>query len=215
MKKLAITLTALVLAASMVACGASNANSTSSPAASGSSSTSTSASAAQSGDLTTLMDKLFETIPEDQRPMMMPMEDGSKYMPLTAENSEYNVGVPVDQYVEGICAEAAMSAQAHSVVLLKAENAEKAAALANEVAEKANPRKWICVNAERLIVEHSGDTVLLIMSYNDLAQAISDNFKTAFGAENVTVVTDKVFDDMGEAMDADDSAISESTSAAE
>lgn len=223
MKKLAITLTAMILAVSLAACGASG--SSSAPSASASSSTSASSSvsgadsASQSGDLTSLMDKLYESIPEDQLPMMMPMEDGSKYMPLTAENSQYTVGVAADKYVQGICSEAAMTAQAHSVALLKAQSPEQAAELAQEIAENANPNKWICVSAERLIVERSGDTVLLIMSYQDLAQSISDNFKTAFGADAVTVVADKVFNDMGEVVNsgmdesAADSAMSASTSA--
>lgn len=198
MKKLAITLTALTLALALAACG-STAGSSSSTATSGAASSSASSSSAQSGsaqtadtsDLTAVMDALFNGIAEDQMPMLMPQEDGSKYAPLTEENSEYNTGVALSAYKEGICAEAAMSAQAHSICLLKANSAEDAAQLAEDVAANANPNKWICVSAERTIVAYSGDTVLLAMSFNDLAQTVLDNFKTQFGAENVTVVKDE------------------------
>lgn len=203
MKKLAITLTALTLALALAACG-STAGSSSSTATSGAASSSASSSTAQSGstetvdtsDLTTVMDALFNGIAEDQMPMLMPQEDGSKYAPLTEENSEYNTGVAMSAYKEGLCAEAAMSAQAHSICLLKANSAEEAAKLAEDVAANANPRKWICVEAERTVVAYSGDTVLLAMSFNDLAQTVLDNFKAQFGEENVTVVKDEVSADM-------------------
>lgn len=204
MKKLAITLTALTLALALAACG-STAGSSSSTASSGAasssasssaSSESSSAAAVDTSDLTAVMDALFSGIAEDQMPMLMPQEDGSKYAPLTEENSEYNTGVALSAYKEGICAEAAMSAQAHSICLLKANSAEEAAKLAEDVAANANPNKWICVSAERTIVAYSGDTVLLAMSFNDLAQTVLDNFTAQFGAENVTVVKDETGADM-------------------
>ena len=204
MKKLAITLTALTLALALAACG-STAGSSSSTATSGAASSSASSStssessstaAVDTSDLTSLMDALFSGIAEDQMPMLMPQEDGSKYAPITEENSEYNTGVALSAYKEGIYAEAAISAQAHSVCLLKANSADEAAQLAEDVAANANPNKWICVGAERTIVAYSGDTVLLAMSFNDLAQTVLDNFTAQFGAENVTVVKDEASADM-------------------
>lgn len=204
MKKLAITLTALTLALALAACGSTAGSSSStasssaasSSASSSASSESSSTAAVDTSDLTAVMDALFNGIAEDQLPMLMPQEDGSKYAPLTEENSEYNTGVALSAYKEGICAEAAMSAQAHSVCLLKANSAEEAAKLAEDVAANANPNKWICVSAERTIVAYSGDTVLLAMSFNDLAQTVLDNFTAQFGAENVTVVKDEAGADM-------------------
>ena len=209
MKKLAITLTALTLALALAACGstagsssstasssAASSSASSSASSESSSSESSSSAAVDTSDLTAVMDALFSGIAEDQMPMLMPQEDGSKYAPLTEENSEYNTGVALSAYKEGICAEAAISAQAHSVCLLKANSAEEAAKLAEDVAANANPNKWICVSAERTIVAYSGDTVLLTMSFNDLAQTVLDNFTAQFGAENVTVVKDEAGADM-------------------
>lgn len=90
-----------------------------------------------------------------------------------------------------------MSAQAHSVCLLKANSPEEAAQLAQDVAANVNPRKWICVEAERTIVAYSGDTVLLDMSFDALAQTVLANFQAQFGEENVTVVMDKASDLLG------------------
>lgn len=200
MKNLALTLTALTLALALAGCGSSSSSmpssSTASSTASSSSAQSSASQTGATGDLTSVMDQLFAGIAEDEMPMLMPQQDGSKYAALTAENSEYNVGVALDAYKEGICAEAAMSAQAHSICLLKANSAEEAAKLAEDVAAGANPRKWVCVEAERTIVAYSGDTVLLAMSFNDLAQTVLDNFKAQFGEENVTVVKDEASAEM-------------------
>ena len=45
-----------------------------------------------------------------------------------------------------------------------------------EIKEKANPRKWICVEAENTYVVSKGDLVVLIMS-NELAPKIKENFE--------------------------------------
>lgn len=192
MKKLAMILASIMAVSMLAACGTSNSDVASGPTStSGSVSSSVTSQVAQDTDLNTVMDKLFENLPEDQVPMMMTNPDGSKYAALTDENSEYNVGVSRDSYVEGICAEAAINVQAHSVCLVKAESPEKAAELAKQISEKANPNKWICVGAEHETVAYAGDTVLLSMTFNTLAQPILDNFKAQFGEDNVTVVLDK------------------------
>ena len=42
--------------------------------------------------------------------------------------------------------------------------------------ENANPRKWVCVEAEDVIVESIDNTVLLLMANNPQATAIKDAF---------------------------------------
>lgn len=199
MKKLAMILASVLAVAVLAGCGNSNSTSTSNSASSSSVSSGVTSQTAASSDLDAVMDNLFTGISENDLPATMPTEDG-KYAALTAENSEYNVGVSRDSYVDGICADAAISVQAHSVCLLKAESEEAAANLAKEVAEKANPNKWICSMAEHKTVAYSGDTVLLAMTFNNLAEPILNNFKAEFGADNVTVVMDEEVDmggDMG------------------
>lgn len=179
MKKFSLFL-ALVMGLSLLAGCAGK------PASSGSASSSSSSAGAPAGPEGTLeeiMDKLFEGIPEDEMPMLMPaaINGGSKYMELTADNSEYNVGVPRDAYKEGIAAEAAISAIAHSVCLLRAESAEAAQTLAQEVEGNADPRKWVCVEAEKKIVRQAGDVVLLIMTGAELADKLDANFQALAG----------------------------------
>ena len=48
--------------------------------------------------------------------------------------------------------------------------------LAADIEANADPRKWICVEAESKIVDYSGDVVILIMTGADSAEAIHAAF---------------------------------------
>ena len=48
--------------------------------------------------------------------------------------------------------------------------------IAKQVKDNADPRKWICVEAEKVIVKTKGDLVLLVMSDTATADAIAANF---------------------------------------
>ena len=110
--------------------------------------------------------------------MLMPadLNGGEKYTALTEENSEYNLGVTNDRYAEGIAADAAMTSVPFSVCLVRANSAEEAEQLAADIEANADPRKWICVEAESKIVDYSGDVVILIMTGADSAEAIHAAF---------------------------------------
>ncbi len=119
--------------------------------------------------LSSIMDDLYKGIPEENMPMVMNTT-------LSSENSEYYVGVPFSSYTEGLASDSAIGSIAHSVCLLRAADSDAAALLAKSVKEKANPRKWVCVEAEKVIVKQKGDLVLLIMTSADKADKISSNF---------------------------------------
>ena len=78
--------------------------------------------------------------------------------------------------VETIAADAAMTSVPFSVCLVRANSAEEAEQLAADIEANADPRKWICVEAESKIVDYSGDVVILIMTGADSAEAIHAAF---------------------------------------
>lgn len=193
MKKLALSLALIMAVAAFTGCSStpsssapSSAPSSSAPASEPASETASepSSESAAAGNVTLssslsdIMDTVLASVPEDQMPMLMPadLNGGEKYTALTEENSKYNLGVTNDRYAEGIAADAAMTSVPFSVCLVRANSAEEAEQLAADIEANADPRKWICVEAESKIVEYSGDVVILIMTGADSAEAIHAAF---------------------------------------
>lgn len=122
-----------------------------------------------SGTLPEIMEKLYEGISEEELPMMV------ENIELNEENFEYFAFTNA-KYKEAIASESMTGSIPHSVVLIRLEDASDKDSVVNEIKEKANPRKWICVEAENVYVLSKGDLVALIMS-NELAPKIKANFE--------------------------------------
>jgi len=99
---------------------------------------------------------------------------------LTADDFEFFTFAPYQEGYEGIQADALIGAMPHSVVLVRVP-ADKAGEVAETMREKADPRKWICVEAEKTVVDRCGGTILLVMSSGETANAILTNFKALYG----------------------------------
>lgn len=80
-------------------------------------------------------------------------------------------------FEEASVSEALMSSVAHSVGVVKLKDGADVERVKKEIKEKVNPRKWICVEAESVIVESRGNTIILIMSFEDTAEKIATNFR--------------------------------------
>lgn len=74
-----------------------------------------------------------------------------------------------------------ISSQAYSLVLAKVKDNVNASNIAKEMSEKIDTRKWICVSAEKLYATSSGDIVCLVMSNEEWAKPVYDEFKKLAG----------------------------------
>lgn len=82
--------------------------------------------------------------------------------------------------MKGLASEAMIGSIAHSVVAIRVPEGESAKDVASQVKANANPRKWICVEAEKVIVKRHKQTVLLIMTTADAADQIAANFDALY-----------------------------------
>ncbi len=121
------------------------------------------------GKLPDIMAKLYEGIAEEEMPMMV------ENIELNSENFK-NYAFVDAKYKEAIASEAMTGSTPHSVVLIRLEDKKDASDVVKDIEKNADPRKWICVEAENKYVLSKGDLVVLIMS-NDLAPKIKENFE--------------------------------------
>jgi hypothetical protein len=89
--------------------------------------------------------------------------------------------------VEAVCSEALINVVPHSLVLVKTQDG-KAEDLAKEIADKANVRKWICVQAELGKVLYTDNYVFLMMTEEAVFDQLKANFEKATGAQESMVL---------------------------
>ena len=121
------------------------------------------------GSLEEIMTKLYAGIGEDELPMMLGNIEVAK------EDIQYYIGTDEVNYKEALVSESGVGSIAHSVVLLRLNDSADAENVVSKVKASADPRKWLCVEAENVIVKSKGDLVVLIMS-NELAPKLEENF---------------------------------------
>ena len=112
-------------------------------------------------DLYMLADQLYEGIDPENMPFVGTME-------LTEENFEYSAFVPYKSSYLAVENLPMMGSQPHSVVIVKADSAKEAAALAEEMKNNANPRTWICVQAKSVKSASKGNMAILVMTSVDV-----------------------------------------------
>ncbi len=65
----------------------------------------------------------------------------------------------------------------HFVGLLRVPEGADAEKTQSEIEEKLDPRKWVCVEAEKTEVIRRGDLILVVMSDSDAAAKAAANFR--------------------------------------
>lgn len=121
------------------------------------------------GSLEEIMTKLYAGISEDELPMALSNTE------ITEENIESFLGTKDIEYESALASESMVGSIAHSIILIRAKENTDIEQLKSKISESINPRKWICVEAENVIVKNKGNLILVIMS-NELAEPIETNF---------------------------------------
>lgn len=122
------------------------------------------------GTLEDIMTKVYEGISEEELPMML------SNVEVTKENEENFLGTTDLDFKEALASESMVGSIAHSVVLVRMNEDADIEKAKETIKEKANPRKWICVEASNVYVESKGDLIILIMS-DEKADTLKTNFE--------------------------------------
>ena len=167
MKKLIAFVLVAVMAVSMVACGSKD-------------------KAPLEGTMEENVMKVMEIAPVEFMVGAMPVD-----LSDTSENGKwalsYFAGLDDAAKITDVCVyEPMMGSQAFSLVMVRTAEGAAPKAVAQEMKDNIDPRKWICVGADEMMVVTYSDVVMLIMLDSQLGlstQTYVDAFQEVCGAE--------------------------------
>ena len=129
-------------------------------------------------DLVEIVDKVYEknTVELYGTIASMPID-------LTDEASVKSItGLENGDKLEfAVVSEPMISSQAYSLVIAKVKDGVNADEVAKAMFDGINPRKWICVSAEKVYATSSGNIVFLVMTEKEKAQGVYESFKSLAG----------------------------------
>ena len=76
-----------------------------------------------------------------------------------------------------VVSEPMIGSQAYSLILVKVKDGQDANAIAKEMSENIDTRKWICVEAEKLYATSQDNLAVLIMASNEWATPVYNKLK--------------------------------------
>lgn len=99
-------------------------------------------------------------------------------MPVEDDRFSYYFGInKPDDTEEAFVSEPMIGAMPFAITLLKVEDDANPAALAKEIKEKVDPRRWVCVTASYVETAVKGNVILLVLDGdNTRGQEIIDAF---------------------------------------
>lgn len=169
MKKFIAFVLVAVMALSMVACGGKGAD-----------------KAPLEGTMEENVMKVMEIAPVEFMAGTMPVD-----LTDTSEDGKwalsYFTGLQSADNITDVCVyEPMMGSQAFSLVMVRTAEGADPVAVAQEMKDNIDPRKWICVGADEMMVVTYSDVVMLVMLDSQLGlstQTYVDAFQQVTGAE--------------------------------
>lgn len=137
-----------------------------------------------------LINKIYSNVPEETLPELQ-ME---KMELNDLDIVEYATGLASIENIEEIYrSEPMMSSQAYSLIVVKLKDSSNAEKIQTEMMNNVNPRKWICVTAEKICSISKGNIVALVMASDEWATPVFESMRKELSGgkeENVTVEDD-------------------------
>ena len=96
--------------------------------------------------------------------------------PIDETTAEYLLGTTDVKYAEAVVSAPMMNAVAYQCVILRVAEGGDVEAAKKLLTDNADPRKWVCVEAESVVVENVGDVILYIMADQTTADAVKTSF---------------------------------------
>lgn len=126
--------------------------------------------------LSEIMDSLYENadLSQDFKDSLADFDSGE----IPSESSEYLIGTAEIEYTESFYSVPLMNVVPYQCILLRMPEGADMEAAKQTIADHADPRKWICVEAESVIVENVGDVILFVMGDSQTTNALQTAFLT-------------------------------------
>lgn len=126
------------------------------------------------GSLSEIMDSLYKNadLPQDFRDSLANYSTGE----IPAESAEYLIGTTDVAYEESYFSVPMMNVVPYQCILLRLPEDADMDTAKQTLSDHADPRKWICVEAESVVVENVGDVVLFIMGESQITNAMREAF---------------------------------------
>lgn len=126
------------------------------------------------GPLSEVMDSLYENaeLSQDFRDSLADYDSGE----IPSESAEYLIGTTDVAYDESFYSMPLMNVVPYQCILLRLPEGTDMETAKQTLVDHADPRKWVCVEAESVIVENVGDVVLFVMADSQTANALQAAF---------------------------------------
>lgn len=96
---------------------------------------------------------------------------------IAAENFSQYLFIDPIEGAEAAASEPFIGSIPHSAVLLRVPDSVNAEQVRADIEANLNPRKWVCVEAEKSAVLRRGNLILLVMSDSETVDKMAENFR--------------------------------------
>ncbi len=169
MKKIICILLAFSLAFAFVACSKDGGETAETTEAT------TAAPVELTGTLEEIAGSMYEKTTTIEMMLMEPME-----VDLTVPDTVKSfIGLDSAESVErAVFSEPMIGSIAYSMCLIKAKDGADIEALKAQILEGVNFRKWVCVAAEKVLVTNCGNTIMMVMSQEEIVDDVYNAFNS-------------------------------------